>query len=75
MSRVLPDFSSPQRATWKIQPSTDKRNNVICQGELLGVGTGIQNVNNCSGDVKNSDPGKCGTKGKQLLAILAKMSV
>lgn len=37
----------------------------------LGVGTGIQSVNNCSGGVKSSDPGMCATKGKQLLAILA----
>lgn len=55
MSTLLPAFPSPQKATWDLQTSTDKRNHVICQGELLGVGTGVQSVNDCSGDVKSSE--------------------
>lgn len=48
-----------------------QRKSVICQGELLGVGTGIQSTNNCYGDAKNNDPRMCGIKGKQLPARLA----
>lgn len=68
MFTLHPAFCFPQKVTQEIQPSIDKRNNVFCQGELLGVGTGIQK---CSGDAKNSDPRMWGTKGKQLPARLA----
>lgn len=43
-----------QKATWEMQTSIDKRNTVICQGGLLGGRTGVQSVNTCSADVKNS---------------------
>lgn len=50
MSMFLPAFPSPQKAPWDLQMTIDKRNHVICQGELLGVGTRVQSVNDCSNE-------------------------
>lgn len=51
---VTPCFPLPEKATWEIQTSVDKRNAVICQGGLSSVRTGVQSVNICCADVKNS---------------------